>query len=169
MFSKELKEMSDTLGEILSEDDQRSWGVKEKDHGWVYDRAKESIVLDAVIEDVCSGKIEEAKNKYKVGDKVVVTLKGLQAHSGKTPSSAGYSKTMIDYRKDLSKFSNRRTVGEVTKIFPSGSMNVDFGGIVYDIKPYMVEIAKSAKEESGSSGLSGLIRSLNEKFKVGSE
>ena len=95
------------------------------------------------------GYMGEAKKpkgkKFKVGDKVVVTLEGLQAHSRSVPAHMGYTRETMSWRRSLSKFRDKKTVGTVTKVFPSSDqINVDFDGEKMGVPSYMVKLVKSS-------------------------
>lgn len=62
------------------------------------------------------------KDKFKVGDEVVITTQGLQEHSRSTPSSWGYSRETINWRRSLSERKNE--VAVVARVYPN-SDNVD--------------------------------------------
>ena len=77
--------------------------------------------------------MNEKKSEFKEGDKVKLTLKGLQQmNRGRTPGISN------NYSRSLGKIRDKDIVGTVERVFPSGSMNVDFDGVLYDIKDYMV-------------------------------
>ena len=77
--------------------------------------------------------MNEKKSEFKEGDKVKLTLKGLQQmNRGRTPGISN------NYSRSLGKIRDKDISGTVEKVFPSGSMNVDFDGVLYDIKDYMV-------------------------------
>jgi hypothetical protein len=84
-------------------------------------------------EELSTESIDEKKSEFKEGDKVKLTLKGLQQmNRGRTPGISN------DYSRSLGKIRQNDIVGTVERVFPSGSMNVDFDGALYDIKDYMV-------------------------------
>ena len=90
--------------------------------------------------------VNEKKSEFEEGDMVKLTLKGLQKmNRHRTPGISN------DYSRSLSKIRDKDIAGTVEKVFPGGSMNVRFDGVLYDIKDYMV-----VKE------------SVNEKIKVAS-
>lgn len=75
---------------------------------------------------------------YEVGDKVRVTLKGLQAHSRSIPAHMGYTRETMSWRHGLSKLHDEGAVGVVERV--SGSnLTVQFPGICYGVPDYMVE------------------------------
>ena len=77
--------------------------------------------------------VNEKKSEFKEGDKVKLTLKGLQQmNRHRTPGISN------DYSRSLGKIRDKDIAGTVEKVFPSGSMNVRFDGVLYDIKDYMV-------------------------------
>ena len=77
--------------------------------------------------------IKEAKSEFKEGDKVKLTLKGLQQmNRHRIPGISN------NYSRSLGKIRDKDIAGTVEKVFPSGSMNVRFDGVLYDIKDYMV-------------------------------
>lgn len=101
----------------------------------------------SLVEAVISGfnTIMEAKERlpkhnFQVGDKVVVTLQGLQAHARSIPAHMGYSRETMSWREGLSKLRQDKTVGTVTRVFEdSDNLNVDFGGHTFGVYAYMVE------------------------------
>jgi hypothetical protein len=77
--------------------------------------------------------MNEKKSEFKEGDRVKLTLKGLQQmNRGRTPGISN------NYSRSLGKIRDKDITGTVERVFPSGSMNVDFDGVLYDIKDYMV-------------------------------
>lgn len=77
--------------------------------------------------------MNEKKSEFKEGDKVKLTLKGLQQmNRHRTPGISN------NYSRSLGKIRDKDIAGTVEKVFPSGSMNVRFDGVLYDIKDYMV-------------------------------
>ena len=77
--------------------------------------------------------INEKKSEFKEGDRVKLTLKGLQQmNRHRTPGISN------NYSRSLGKIRDKDITGTVERVFPSGSMNVDFDGVLYDIKDYMV-------------------------------
>ena len=77
---------------------------------------------------------KELLDSLKEGDKVKLTLKGLQQmNRGRIPGISN------NYSRSLSKIRQNDIAGIVEKVFPSGSMNVRFDGVLYDIKDYMVK------------------------------
>ena len=77
--------------------------------------------------------MNEKKSEFKEGDRVKLTLKGLQQmNRDRMPGISN------DYSRSLSKIRDKDITGTVERVFPSGSMNVDFDGVLYDIKDYMV-------------------------------
>ena len=77
--------------------------------------------------------VNEKKSEFKEGDKVKLTLKGLQQmNRHRTPGISN------DYSRSLGKIRDKDIAGTVERVFPSGSMNVRFDGVLYDIKDYMV-------------------------------
>lgn len=77
--------------------------------------------------------VNEKKSEFKEGDKVKLTLKGLQQmNRHRTPGISN------NYSRSLGKIRDKDIAGTVEKVFPSGSMNVRFDGVLYDIKDYMV-------------------------------
>jgi len=77
--------------------------------------------------------MNEKKSEFKKGDRVKLTLKGLQQmNRGRIPGISN------NYSRSLGKIRDKDITGTVERVFPSGSMNVDFDGVLYDIKDYMV-------------------------------
>ena len=86
--------------------------------------------------------MNEKKSEFKEGDKVKLTLKGLQQmNRHRTPGISN------NYSRSLGKIRDKDIAGTVEKVFPSGSMNVRFDGVLYDIKDYMV-VKESVNMES---------------------
>ena len=84
-------------------------------------------------EETTTESMNEKKSEFKEGDKVKLTLKGLQQmNRHRTPGISN------NYSRSLGKIRDKDIVGTVERVFPSGSMNVDFDGVLYDIKDYMV-------------------------------
>jgi hypothetical protein len=84
-------------------------------------------------EELSTESIDEKKSEFKEGDKVKLTLKGLQQmNRDRTPGISN------SYSRSLGKIRDKDITGTVERVFPSGSMNVDFDGVLYDIKDYMV-------------------------------
>jgi hypothetical protein len=84
-------------------------------------------------EELSTESIDEKKSEFKEGDKVKLTLKGLQQmNRDRTPGISN------SYSRSLGKIRDKDITGTVKRVFPSGSMNVDFDGVLYDIKDYMV-------------------------------
>jgi len=73
--------------------------------------------------------------KFQVGDKIKLTLKGLQQFN-RNRSISDFSNK---FSQKLGKFYNANKVGQVEYVFDSGSMNVLFDNTTYHIYPYMVE------------------------------
>ena len=89
--------------------------------------------LDKNVELETSESVNEKKSEFKEGDKVKLTLKGLQQmNRHRTPGISN------DYSRSLGKIRDKDIAGTVERVFPSGSMNVRFDGVLYDIKDYMV-------------------------------
>ena len=93
------------------------------------------------------------KSNFKVGDSVRLTLKGLQQFNRDRP----YSRASNQYSRALGEMYDAGLEGKVSHVFPSGGMNVNFMGHIFDIKPYMVEkVSKSnprrRKNASGAHG-----------------
>jgi hypothetical protein len=76
--------------------------------------------------------------KFKIGDRVVVTLAGLQRDARSIPAHMGYTREHRKYRALLSDLRRSESVGVVSHVFPSGGMNVDFDGRTFHIEPSMV-------------------------------
>jgi hypothetical protein len=85
--------------------------------------------------------MNEKKSEFKEGDRVKLTLKGLQQmNRDRTPGISN------SYSRSLGKIRDKDITGTVERVFPSGSMNVDFDGVLYDIKDYMV-VKESVNEK----------------------
>ena len=98
--------------------------------------------LDKNVELETSESVNEKKSEFKEGDKVKLTLKGLQRmNRGRIPGISN------DYSRSLSKIRDKDITGTVERVFPSGiNMNVRFDGVLYDIKDYMV-VKESVNEK----------------------
>ena len=98
--------------------------------------------LDKNVELETSESVNEKKSEFKEGDKVKLTLKGLQQmNRGRIPGISN------DYSRSLGKIRDKDIAGTVERVFPSGSMNVRFDGVLYDIKDYMV-VKESVNEKT---------------------
>lgn len=127
--------------------------VKDKEQVTEYaNKVEESTQEETIIEikqDVKVGevileagdkiKVLEKTSNFNVGDRVKVSEDGLKIHSRKTPAHMGFSQFTIDWRNKLLDIKKRNVIGTVERIFPSGSMNVDFEGTIYDVPEYVVE------------------------------
>jgi len=102
----------------------------------------------------------------KDGDKVRITLAGMQKHSRSTPASSGYSASTIAWREKLSKFRTDGTIGTVTKVFPnSDNVNVDFDGETFGVYDYMLELVPGDGMSESKTTKLRLMR-LYEKFEA---
>ena len=72
---------------------------------------------------------------FEVGDKVKLTLKGIQQFN----RNRSVNKFSNEFSRKLGKLKDDNEVGVVERVFDSGGMNVVFKGTTFDIKPYMVE------------------------------
>jgi len=82
------------------------------------------------------------KEKFVVGDKVRVTLRGMQKDVRRIPAHMGFTSAHMAYRKALIEIRRAGTIGVVIYVFPSGSLNVDCAGTTYHMEPHMVEKAE---------------------------
>lgn len=90
----------------------------------------------------------KTKTKFKVGDKVQLTLKGLQEFSRSIPASASPTREWSEYFRGLQSIYDSGTVGVVERVFDSKNMNVDFYGNLFHIYSYMIISVKDNPPES---------------------
>jgi hypothetical protein len=106
-----------------------------------------SLKSDVEYDDLEMG---EAKTKFKVGDKVLVTNEGLRWHSKQTSASSGFSGETIRWRNALGKFADNKVIGVVSRVFPSGHVNVTFpGDQVYGVPSEMLKKARGESVDEG--------------------
>lgn len=78
--------------------------------------------------------------KYKVGDEVYLDYDSIKkAYKPYTKGSAPPPKEAQNYYYSLFDFAKDNVKGKVKRVFPSGSMNVEFEGNLFDIKPEMIK------------------------------
>lgn len=78
------------------------------------------------------------KTKFKVGDKVQLTLKGLQEFSRSIPAHVSPTREWSEYFSKLGYIYDSGIVGVVERVFDSKNMNVDFDGNLFHIYSYMI-------------------------------
>lgn len=98
--------------------------------------------------------------KFQVGDKIKLTLKGLQQFN-RDRSINDFSNK---FSRKLGKFYDENKVGQVEYVFDSGSMNVLFDDTTYHIYSYMVE-----KVYDNGGGVEGITPELNRRVKERAE
>ena len=67
----------------------------------------------------------------KIGSKVKLRADVLQRHSKSVPAHAGYTTAQFQWRDTLNKLKGK--TGTITRVFPSGNVNVTFGKTVIGI------------------------------------
>jgi len=75
--------------------------------------------------------------EFSKGDKVTLCLEGLQAFNRRR----SLTRESNSYSRKLGEIMEKKEIGLIKRNSPYG-MNVEFNGVTYDVKSYMVERAE---------------------------
>jgi hypothetical protein len=86
--------------------------------------------------------LSEGRNRFKKGDEVAVTMKGLRAHAKEAPSGQGFSDEVMGWRQKIGRLASRGVTGTVVKVLGPGKVRVDMNGETFDVPEMIFKIAE---------------------------